>query len=84
MRGLPEETAKFVRQKEITDLIPAMDEASKHMAREGIDEFKYSPPKPRVNKEDRAQGGADNYKPWRHRSMNIHQWRGDHKDQRGG
>jgi len=39
LRALPKDTAKYVREKEPGDVFAAMDLASKHMAREGMDEF---------------------------------------------
>lgn len=45
LRGLPEDTAKYVREKEPSEAIAAMDLASKHMAREGFDEFRFVSPR---------------------------------------
>lgn len=48
LRGLPEDTANYVREKEPSEAIAAMDLASKHMAREGFDEFKFVSPNQRT------------------------------------
>ena len=42
LKALPKDTAKYIREKEPGDVFATMDLASRHMAREGVDEFKFT------------------------------------------